>query len=50
MTCHYAFHIYDMNCGDFGKIIKKCFSYKEALKELQQLEDKNDGTHDYVIL
>lgn len=50
MTRHYAFHIYDMNCGDFGKIIKKFFSYKEALKELAKLENENDGTHDYVIL
>lgn len=50
MTCHYVFNIYDMNSGDFGKIISKHFSYKEALTKLKELEEKNDGSHDYVIL
>lgn len=50
MTCKWVFHIYDMNSGEFGKIVSKHFSYKDALTKLKELEEKNNGSHDYVIL
>lgn len=47
----YTFHIYDMKDGDFGKIVSRHFSYKEALEKLKQLEKEDiHNSHDYVIL